>query len=158
MNEEIIMQLRFFAISILWGAIVILTYDALRVFRRLKKHGNIMIAAQDILFWIAASIFIFVMIYQVNDGIIRGFCILGMTIGMVLYHFTLSEFLVTMVTKLFQLLLTPFKLAVDAVRKVIRLIGARCNKAVKFTNRQLKKWKKSVKISDENKKKKDILR
>ena len=144
MNEEIIMQLRFFAISILWGAIVILTYDALRIFRRLKKHGNIMIAAQDILFWMAASIFIFVMIYQVNDGIIRGFCILGMTIGMV--------------SKLLQLLLTPFKLVIDAIRKVIRFIGARCNKAVKFTNRQLKKWKKSVKISDENKKKKDILK
>lgn len=158
MNEEIIMQLRFFAISILWGAIVILTYDALRIFRRLKKHGNIMIAAQDILFWMAASIFIFVMIYQVNDGIIRGFCILGMTIGMVLYHFILSEFVVTMVTKLLQLLLTPFKLVIDAIRKVIRFIGARCNKAVKFTNRQLKKWKKSVKISDENKKKKDILK
>lgn len=156
MNEEIIMQLRFFAISILWGAIVILTYDALRIFRRLKKHGNIMIAAQDILFWIAASIFIFVMIYQVNDGIIRGFCILGMTIGMVLYHFILSEFIVTMVTKLLQLLLTPFKLVIDAVRKVIRFIGARCNKAVKFTNRQLKRWKKSVKISGEHKKKKDI--
>ena len=116
MNEEIIMQLRFFVISILWGAIVILTYDALRIFRRLKKHGNIMIAAQDILFWMAASIFIFVMIYQVNDGIIRGFCILGMTIGMVLYHFILSEFIVTMVTKLLQLLLTPFKLVIDAVR------------------------------------------
>ncbi len=158
MNEEIIMQLRFFAISILWGAIVILTYDALRIFRRLKKHGNIMIAAQDILFWMAASIFIFVMIYQVNDGIIRGFCILGMTIGMVLYHFILSEFVVTMVTKLLQLLLTPFKLVIDAIKKVIRFIGARCNKAVKFTNRQLKKWKKSVKISDENKKKKDILK
>lgn len=156
MNEEIIMQLRFFAISILWGAIVILTYDALRIFRRIKKHGNIMIAAQDILFWIAASIFIFVMIYQVNDGIIRGFCILGMTIGMVLYHFILSEFVVTMVTKLLQLLLTPFKLVIDAVRKVIRFIGARCNKAVKFTNRQLKRWKKSVKISGEHKKKKDI--
>ena len=156
MNEEIIMQLRFFAISILWGAIVILTYDALRIFRRLKKHGNIMIAAQDILFWIAASIFIFVMIYQVNDGIIRGFCILGMTIGMVLYHFILSEFVVTMVTKLLQLLLTPFKLVIDAVRKAIRFIGARCNKAVKFTNRQLKRWKKSVKISGEHKKKKDI--
>lgn len=158
MNEEIIMQLRFFAISILWGAIVILTYDALRIFRRLKKHGNIMIAAQDILFWMAASIFIFVMIYQVNDGIIRGFCILGMTIGMVLYHFILSEFVVTMVTKLLQLLLTPFKLVIEAIKKVIRFIGARCNKAVKFTNRQLKKWKKSVKISDENKKKKDILK
>lgn len=158
MNEEIIMQLRFFAISILWGAIVILTYDALRIFRRLKKHGNIMIAAQDILFWMAASIFIFVMIYQVNDGIIRGFCILGMTIGMVLYHFILSEFVVTMVTKLLQLLLTPFKLVIEAIKKVIRFIGARCNKAVKFTNRQLKKFKKSVKISDENKKKKDILK
>ena len=153
MNKEIIMQLQFFAISILWGAIVILAYDFLRIFRRLKKHGNIMIAAQDILFWIAASLFIFVMIYQVNDGIIRGFCVMGMAIGMVIYHFLISEFLVKMITKLFQLLLKPFKIVFGAVRKVARLIGARCNKIVKFTITQLKKCKKSVKLSDEKRKK-----
>lgn len=153
MNEEIIMQLRFFAISILWGAIVLLTYDGFRIFRRLKKHGNIMIAIEDILFWIAASIFIFVMIYQVNDGIIRGFCVMGMAIGMVMYHFILSEFLVKMVTKLFQLLLTPFKIVLGAVRKVFGFIGARFHNAIKFINSQLKKRKKSVKITDEKRKK-----
>ncbi|MDF2510384.1 MAG: hypothetical protein K0S04_250 [Herbinix sp.] len=153
MNEEIIMQLQFFAISILWGAIVILTYDFLRIFRRLKKHGNIMIATQDILFWIAASLFIFVMIYQENDGIIRGFCVMGMAIGMVIYHFMLSEFLVKMITRLFRLLLKPFEIIFGAVRKVGKLIGARCNKVIKFTKTQLKKWKKSVKLSDEKRKK-----
>ena len=153
MNEEIIMQLQFFAISILWGGIVLLTYDVLRIFRRLKKHGNIMIAIEDILFWIAVSIFIFAMIYQVNDGIIRGFCVMGMAIGMVIYHFIVSEFLVKMITKLFRLLLKPFEIVIGAIKKVSGFIGARCNKAVKFTKSQLKKPKKSVKISDEKSKK-----
>jgi spore cortex biosynthesis protein YabQ len=153
MNEEIIMQLQFFAISILWGGIILLIYDVLRIFRRLKKHGNIMIAAQDILFWIAASIFIFVMIYQVNNGIIRGFCVMGMAIGMVIYHFILSEFFVEMVTRLLRLLLKPFGIVLGVIRKAGRAVGTRCKKAVKFIKSQLKKSMKSVKISGEKSKK-----
>ncbi len=153
MNEEIIMQLQFFAISILWGGIILLIYDVLRIFRRLKKHGNIMIAAQDILFWIAASIFIFVMIYQVNNGIIRGFCVMGMAIGMVIYHFIISELFVEMVTRLFRLLLKPFGIAFGFIRKAGRAVGTRGKKAVKFIKSQLKKGMKSVKISGEKSKK-----
>ncbi|HHV11797.1 MAG TPA: hypothetical protein GXX75_16100 [Clostridiales bacterium] len=147
MNEEIMLQLRFFAISILWGAIVLLTYDGFRILRRLKRHGNIMVAIEDILFWIAAGLFIFAMIYQVNDGIIRGFCVMGMAIGMVLYHFTLSELLVKWITKLIQLLLKPIGIAIGAIRKVAGFVLGKIKKAVKFIIIQLKKKKKSIKIT-----------
>jgi spore cortex biosynthesis protein YabQ len=147
MNQEITVELQFFFISILWGSIILLFYDVLRIIRRLVKHGVIFLTIEDILFWIAASIFIYTMIYRQNNGIIRGFSIMGMTIGMLLYHYIVKDSFVNIITKIILTLLSPFLFVFKTVFRFVRSILLKGKNAVKFLIKQLKKLWKSVKIT-----------
>jgi spore cortex biosynthesis protein YabQ len=147
MNQEITVEIHFFLVSLLWGGIILLTYDALRIIRRLIKHGTFFLAFEDLIFWITASVFIFSMMYGQNNGVIRGFSVMGMMIGMIIYHFMFSNFIVNIVVKAIKILLRPFSLVINILKKWIRFVVSRLKKAVKFLFRQLKKLTKSVKIA-----------
>lgn len=146
MNHAISTELQFFLISIIWGTIILLAYDVLRILRRIIKHSSIILAIEDIIFWIVTSVFIFAMMYTLNNGIIRGFSIMGVSIGMVLYHYLLSELVVGIITKLIQLLLTPFNLAIKMVKRCFHFVLLRGKKIVNFITRRLKKHSKSFKM------------
>lgn len=143
MNKDIIVELMFFLISILWGAIILLAYDGLRILRRLIKHKTLLVGIEDLIFWAIASIFIFSMIYRENDGIIRGFSIMGMAIGMVAYHYIISNFIVRLLTKLIQLLLKPFGFILKKIKNVVLYI-------INFVLIRLKRLFKSVRIGLNN--------
>lgn len=147
MNYAIISELAFFLVSVLWGSILLLTYDVLRIIRRLIKHGALILAFEDLIFWIAASIFIYSMIYRQNNGIIRGFSMAGMAIGMVLYHYLMDDYLVNLIVKVIRFLLRPLSLAIKVVKKGILFITAKVKKIGKLLLGQLKKIIKSVKIA-----------
>lgn len=85
--EEIIHEARFFLLSLLTGIIWLFSYDLIRVVRLFVPHKKWLIFIVDYLFWFVGSFFVFVMIYQVNDGIIRGFSVAAMVIGMIAYHY-----------------------------------------------------------------------
>lgn len=153
MNHAITTQLEFFLISILWGAIILVAYDVFRILRRLIKHNSIFLAVEDLIFWVTASVFIFAMIYNENDGIIRGFSVMGVTIGMVLYHYILSSFLVNTITKLIQTLLRPFTIAINMVKRFFRFVFLKGKKIVNFFTRRLKKLWNSYKIKLDAKRK-----
>lgn len=146
MNHAISIELKFFFISILWGAIILFAYDLLRILRRIIKHNNIGLAIEDIVFWILVSVFIFSMIYRENNGIIRGFSIMGVTIGMVLYHYLISDIFVNLITKLIQILLTPFHMAVNWVKKLLHFVYLKGKTMAKFIIRRLKNQYKSYRM------------
>ena len=131
MNKEIVVELMFFLISILWGAIILLAYDCLRILRRLIKHKPLLMGIEDLIFCVLTSIFIFSMIYRENDGVIRGFSIMGMALGMVAYHYLISDLFVRLITKLIQCLLKP----------IVFIL-----KKINFVLIRLKKLLKSVRI------------
>ena len=156
MNQGITIELQFFIISILWGALVLLAYDQLRILRRIIRHNTLFIAIQDLVFWTLTSVFIFAMIYVKNSGTIRGFSVMGIVIGMVLYHYIFSDWIVKIISRLILLLLRPFSLAIIYIRKVLRAL---MNKVRILNNRiyiQLKRMIKSAKISLNKRKQKRI--
>ena len=157
MNHAITIELQFFLISILWGGLLLLVYDGLRIIRRIIKHDSFFVAVEDLIFWVAASLFIFAMMYKENNGIIRGFSVMGMAIGMVLYHYIFSELLVNAITKFIRTLFRPFAIAFSWIKRFILYLSTIGKKIVKFILRRLKKWRKSVKIAlNIRKQKKDI--
>ena len=147
MNEAITVELQFFLISILWGVIILLVYDILRILRRLIPHNGIILALEDILFWVLTSLFIFAMIYTMNNGTIRGFSVMGMGIGMTLYHFIFSELFVKWMTKAFLLLLRPICILMNRITRVLRFMMSKIKKTFSKLYFQLKKTEKSVKIA-----------
>ena len=147
MNQAITIEMQFFIVSIVWGAILLLVYDILRILRRIIKHNSFFIAVEDLIFWVLASLFIFAMMYKENNGVIRGFSVMGMAIGMLLYHYLLSEVLVNYITKLIRAILRPIGLALNKVKRFLRYVSGLIKYAVKNVVKRLKKWTKSVKIA-----------
>lgn len=154
MNEAITVELQFFLISILWGAIILVIYDLLRILRRLIPHNSLFIALEDLIFWVLASVFIFAMIYTMNNGTIRGFSVMGMGIGMILYHYIFSELLVKWISKALLLLMRPFKMFLGQLKRVLRFLLSKTKKVARYFDRRLKKITKSVKMIMNNHKSK----
>ncbi len=147
MNEAITVELQFFLISILWGVLILLAYDLLRIFRRLIAHNGLVLAIEDLLFWVIASLFIFAMIYTMNNGTIRGFSVMGMGIGMTLYHFIFSELLVKWMTKALLLILRPIRILLNRIKGVLRFVLSKLRRIFAKLYYQLKKTAKSVRIA-----------
>lgn len=147
MNPAISVELQFFLTSILWGVILLMAYDVLRIFRRIIKHDAFFIAIEDLVFWVVASLFIFAMIYRMNNGIIRGFSIMGMLLGGVLYHFAFSELLVKSVAKLIRVLLSPAAMVLHQIKRFFKFLLSHTRKLINNLLYQLKKQIKSVKIT-----------
>ncbi|WP_455715363.1 spore cortex biosynthesis protein YabQ [Anaerosporobacter sp.] len=161
MTEIINLEVQFFLTSILYGILLLVVYDCIRILRRIVPHNAFFVALQDILFWVTASIVIFLMIYERNNGTIRGFAILGMLLGMIIYNQLLSKFIVKGITKLIQMiingtkkvmsiLLKPFAFIIKKLRKFFGFnsrIGSKFKKVGKSSAKQLKNVAKTVKIS-----------
>ena len=50
MSQDITIELQFFMISIIWGILILLAYDQIRVLRRILPHKIIAYNNQDLLF------------------------------------------------------------------------------------------------------------
>lgn len=74
-------------------------YDGIRIFRILISHKNIIISIEDLFFWIYATWIIFQLQLERSNGVLRGFSILGMLLGMFLYNKILGERLLLLAEK-----------------------------------------------------------
>lgn len=160
MSMSIVIELQFFFISILWGVILLVLYDVLRIFRRIIRHSGLVVAVEDLLFWVASSVLIFAMMFRENDGIIRGFAIMGTTIGMVLYNYILSDYIVNAVTRMIFYLVRPIVYILRKIKKIFIFIFKAGKKLYKVILIRLIKVKKSVRIglnkSNQRKEKKKL--
>lgn len=88
----------FFFSSILYGAEIMAVYDFIRAARRTWKHGKILIAAEDLIFWLASGIFLFTRLYLWNHGILRWYFFAGLLGGILLYAVAISPTVVKIVS------------------------------------------------------------
>ncbi len=148
MNEAIIIELRFFVISILWGSLILIIYDCLRIIRKIIKHNKFSIAIEDLFYWIICGLLIFKMMYKHNDGIIRAFSIMGMLIGMIIYKNLFSDFLLETISAI---LIKILNFGVSILSFIIRpflWLKAIFDKTIAIKiNRRLKKVKNSMEIA-----------
>jgi spore cortex biosynthesis protein YabQ len=162
MNKAILVELRFFLTSVIWGMVLLVIYDVLRILRRVIKHNAFFVAFQDIIYWVVSSVLIFHMMYNQNNGIIRGFAILAMLLGMIIYHGIFSEFLVEgissvinkviytiykIISKTIHIILSPFRFIGKRLMIFFRFIFKKFKKLGLFILNRLKKIRKSDKIA-----------
>lgn len=124
MSQNIINEAYFFGCCVLTGIAVIFMYDIVRIFRRIIPHGVIAIGMEDFIYWVGCSFFVFHMIYIRNDGIIRGFAIIAIVLGMLIYNMTISKLLVKYVSmilnKIKSIIIFPIKWTSKLVSKVLK--------------------------------------
>ena len=159
MSDAISMEMRFFLASVLSGIILLIVYDVLRIFRRVVKHPWFFVALEDLIFWLLSGLFIFRMMYEMNNGTIRGFSILGMLLGMVIYNQSLSPFFVKGISEFFLLinrgiaktlffLSKPVRIVCRFMKKVFLFLKKIITKVGRKITQILKKRKKDSTIED----------
>lgn len=142
-SESIGQEAWFLWISILVGAGLFFLYDILRIFRRIVPHGNLWIGLEDFLYWLICTGAVFVMLYQENDGMMRGFAFGGLLVGMLLYYLLLSRHVI-------RIHVLVWKKALGFLGKIfgffLRPIGHILKKILRFIRKRLKKLLRAVKI------------
>lgn len=71
--------------SLTFGILLMMIYDLLRLFRLLVKHSVGMTGAEDVIYWLLASLAVFGLFYLENDGALRFYMIGAVILGMILY-------------------------------------------------------------------------
>lgn len=145
--EELALVCCFFLLGVFLAA----CYDVLRIFRGLIPHGKLLINLEDLLYWIYVAVAIFVMLYEKNDGQLRGYVFGGLLAGMAVYSLSFSRIcvppIIRLLRRIFGFLLRP-------LRVLLRFLGAKrrkgeafCGKVWICQKKRLKKLWKLVKIS-----------
>ena len=156
-SENIFHELDFFAVSFVLGVILVLAYDCLRIFRRLVRHGTLWISMEDLCYWVIAAFIIFAMLYQKNDGLIRGFSIGGIVLGMLLYNQFISRYtvryialflkrMIRFIEKIWKFVSAPVRKAAKAASARGTVLVNKGRKIKKYSKKQLKKIGNEIKI------------
>lgn len=139
MSPGILQELEFFGLALLRGILILAIYDVLRIFRRIVPHRVWSISVEDVLYWIGTAFLIFQLLYRENDGAVRGYALLAVAVGMLLYHQTVSNWLVCHLAGILKCILS-------VVLKPFRLIGRKIVQVFRVAFRfQKKKLKKQLK-------------
>ncbi len=88
-----------FAQFFLFGVFIVVIYDGLRIFRRIFPHGIIWISLEDGLYWTGIALMFFLQLCRENNGIIRGYIVLGVVLGAAAYYRICSRFFMKYLTK-----------------------------------------------------------
>lgn len=135
MSDSIIQEVEFLGSSFLTGVLILVLYDIIRIFRRVIIHSVGAVGAEDFIYWLLVTFFIFSMLFRENNGAIRWFSVIGIFLGMVLYNMTISLFFVKYVSFIF-----------IKIRKVIEKILQFILKPIKKRKKGLKRRIKTLRI------------
>ena len=121
MSAYVTRELILLACSVWQGAVLGFWYDLIRTARKLIRHSQAAVSAEDLCYWIAAALYLFIRIYGENSGILRGYLFGGILCGAALYHASLGRFLSESlaggIRKMGRVLLIPGKWLVKSVKK-----------------------------------------
>lgn len=122
-SEGIHQELIFLLISLALGEGLIMLYDLLRILRKVISHGVIWVAVEDVCYWVICALLVFGMVFRTNDGLVRGFSVGGILMGMLFYNHFVSPFLVKYLSLFFRKIMViskkGLKKAVQAVKIVL---------------------------------------
>lgn len=144
MNVIVSNQLYIFGWAILYGGIIGISYDLIRIVRRVVSHSQLLVGLEDFFFWMIAGLVVFNYIFNVNSGSMRGFIFIGLSLGMLLYFLTISKMIVTggfkllataikLVKTILKIVLTPFMM----IFKPFRFIAKKTTKGLKKSEKWL---------------------
>lgn len=77
-------ELEIFFSAVFSGIFLFSVYFAVEMIRNLRSHPLWLINLEDVAYWSVAFGYLFVQIYHTNDGIIRGYYVLGLVLGAVI--------------------------------------------------------------------------
>lgn len=122
MSEHIYAEFNTFCYAIMLGVLCGILYDIIRIFRRIIKKRIAVTVVEDIIYWMVVSVLMFMLMYRENGGMVRGYAIIGMASGMVLYEVSLGKFIVKYVSALLNRIFGLLKIGINKFIKTIKWV------------------------------------
>jgi len=145
MSDIINGEILFFLISVSTGVLILFGYDLLRAFRRVFVHGYLWLAIEDFLYWSIAGIAAFGVIFINNSGMLRGFSIIAMLLGMMLYHKSISRLIIKVVSGILKLIMSVIRAIFNVLTFPLRFISKKMrNKTLKMLKKHIKEVKMTL--------------
>lgn len=120
-------QGRVFLISLIVGVLCVVLFDVFYVIRHRTKNNKLIVNALDFLYLIIAFLLVFVTGVKVNFGAVRYYQLIGIAIGVVVYHKLFSKIERFLLGKIldFSIVLICFiaKLIYKPIMLVMRLLA-----------------------------------
>ena len=126
MYNDIYSQLFLFFVFFVVGVVIALVFDTLRAAGRVAFSGIFFFVLKDIIFWIITTFLVFFICLKYNDGEMRFFMFVAVTLGALVYFKTVSTFVV----KLLCLIIQYIKKSILFILKLIFLPLKFINKPV----------------------------
>ena len=82
---QIQVEIMIFFSAVLSGAVLRAVYRGIGCVREWIPHRAAVIELEDLLYWLAAALYLFVQIYHTSNGSIRWYFILGVVLGSVFF-------------------------------------------------------------------------
>ena len=127
----IALETRLFLLSLALGIGLSLVYDILRIFRLRTKHTAGSISLEDLLYFILSGFVTIWFLMKYHFGQVRGYILLGETLGWVFWHLTFGELLCRMMCrvmdwteKLLHIFWLPMRAILRGIRRCAGWIGA----------------------------------
>lgn len=124
MSDTILREAELFIHALVLGIIIALVYDVFLALRKAVRHFKFLIFFENTLFLLASTTAVFLLFYNMNSGILRGYAFFSIVLGMLIYKYTISQYVVlvmsTVMQKTIYIVLKPIKLSVYAVYKVAK--------------------------------------
>lgn len=105
MSAEVINESIFWGYCFLTGIAITVVYDLFRIARNVIRHPYVIVAVEDIVFWIFVSVTLFLLLYHMNNGSLRWFAVFGLFVGMIFYKKILGDILVIFMSTILERIL-----------------------------------------------------
>ena len=141
-------QAYLFLVFSLTGIMIGCLFDISRVSRKLFKTSNFITYIEDLLFWILTGLLILYTAWYFNDGELRFFMILGLTIGIIIYILTISNIFVkisfNILNKFKNIIIYLLKLIANILKPFVSIFSKIFDNLIKILNKNVKKVEKFI--------------
>ena len=119
-------QLTSFIYFILIGILLGIIFDIFRISRRTIKTSDFFTNLEDVLFGLIAGIIILFSIFKFNNGELRLYIFIGLSIGIILnmlfiskYFIKINIYIISFIKKTFKFLFKPIIFLVKFIKKIL---------------------------------------
>ena len=153
LENTILFQLYSFFIYAISGIAIGILFDIFRILRKSFRTPDILTYIEDVLFWLLTGVFLLFVLFQISNGEIRIYHIVGILLGSIFYMLTISKYFikinVSVITFLknilYHVLIYPTKLICFLLRKIGKPFTFFVINIKKITLKSSKKMKKKEK-------------
>ncbi len=113
---EVLHEIMFFAVSVLFGIGLALGYDVILILRSVVPHNIMMRFAENLIYLIMTGIATFVIVEDWNGGVVRGYFLAGVMLTVLCYKKIMQQHLVVVMS-------TGIQKTIYLVKKPVKWLG-----------------------------------